>query len=157
MSNLKDKICFYLIYVMIVIIMLFLQECFSSKLGYIIFSPNLVSGFLVLSLVIFYYIINMMLKNFSLIWLWLFVKKYHPQSILMKFFKELQCNKLSQCIILILSLLVDIFVVFFHIKEFYQNIFFSIIMCQMIISMYCGIFIIFLILIIFLKNDFKKK
>lgn len=78
MSNLKDKICFYLIYVMIVIIMLFLQECFSSKLGYIIFSPNLVSGFLALSLVIFYYIINMMLKNFSLIWLWLFVKKYHP-------------------------------------------------------------------------------
>lgn len=152
-----NNLYFYLMYVMIVVIILFLQEYFSSKLGYIMFGPNIVSGSLVLALVISHYIINIVLKNFSLIWLWMFVKKYYPQSILMEFFKKLQCSKLFQCVILILSLLVDIFVVFFYIKEYYQDIFFLIIMCHVIISMYCGIFIVFLILIIFLKNDLWKS
>ncbi len=69
-----------------------------------------------IAIIIFYIssvfiLLYILLRNFLLIWLWMLIRKFHPQSSLMCFFRTLQCDSSKQVLILFFSLLLDIFLI----------------------------------------------
>lgn len=127
---LKQNINFYIIYLIISLILIsipiicfiyFLLTADNGENPSSIHIPHILSNilnicFIVLLIFSFLYLY---FRNFLLIWLWMFIKKFHPHSGLMQFFKTLQNDNSKQILVLILSLIFDILPILL-IKNFFR-------------------------------------
>ena len=125
-KNLKQNIIFYLIYLIIAIILASIPFiCFVCLLatGYPSEHTSSIILIHILSncffIVVIFLLLYLFLRNFLLIFLWMFIKKFHPQSRLMQFFKTLQNDNSKQVLVLILSLIFDILLILL-IKSFFR-------------------------------------
>ena len=123
-KKLKQNIIFYIIYLIIAIILALIPiicfVCFGilTHIDEYTSSKNNVSHIVLDILEICFCVLfifaplYLLLRNFLLIFLWMFMKKFHPQSRLMQFFNTLQSDNSKQIIVLIISLLLDVIRIF---------------------------------------------
>lgn len=123
---LKQNINFYIIYLIISLILISIPIiCFVCLLatGYPSEHTSSIILIHILSncffIVVIFLLLYLFLRNFLLIFLWMFIKKFHPQSRLMQFFKTLQNDNSKQVLVLILSLIFDILLILL-IKNFFR-------------------------------------
>lgn len=118
-KKLKQNIIFYIIYLIIAIILALIPFiCFVCLLvtGYPADHTSSIKLINILNIcfviLLIFSFLYLLLRNFLLIFLWMFMKKYHPQSRLMQFFNTLQSDNSKQIIVLIISLLLDVIRIF---------------------------------------------
>ena len=159
-KNFKERINFYVIYLLIslvfILIPIFCFMCFllTADIGENVLSNNISQTFLntCFYILIIFTFLFLFFRNFLLIWLWMFVRKYQSQSKLMQFFKTLQNDNSTQITVILFSLILDILGIFIE-KSVYGISLWSDSVYSYLYFHSGGLITNFVIFIIFLRID----